>query len=103
MLTANEILDTHTTKSGKVKQINLRERLDQLEIMTELPDDLPTSVIDKLTTSGEIVIHYVGSCRNDGNMLRPEQMLRMLEQQKKNTDGSSLQLGHVHRQQLILT
>ncbi|EKV02571.1 radical SAM-linked protein/radical SAM family uncharacterized protein [Leptolyngbya sp. PCC 7375] len=103
ILATDEIIDTHTTKSGKVKQINLRERLHTVEIVGTLPTHLPSSVIHKLTTTGDVVIRYVGSCRNDGNMLRPEQMLRMLERQQEDTTASSLVLGHVHRQQLILT
>ncbi|MEM9265094.1 MAG: TIGR03960 family B12-binding radical SAM protein [Cyanobacteria bacterium P01_F01_bin.13] len=102
VLATSEIIDIHTTKSGKVKQINLRERLYMLEIINDLPAHLPNSVIDKLTAAGDIVIHYVGSCRNDGNMLRPEQMLRMLEQQQGDSVSVPLVLGHVHRQQLIL-
>ena len=100
ILAAEEILDTHTTKSGKVKQINLRERLQSLEIVNSLPGNLPDSVIHKLKTTGDILIRYVGSCRNDGNMLRPEQLTRMLERQLP--EGQTLLLGHVHRQQLIM-
>ncbi|NEZ56682.1 TIGR03936 family radical SAM-associated protein, partial [Adonisia turfae] len=103
ILATDEIIDTHTTKSGKVKQINLRERLHTVEVVGTLPSHLPSRVIHKLTTTGDVVIRYVGSCRNDGNMLRPEQMLRMLERQQEDTTASSLVLGHVHRQQLILT
>ena len=100
LLAADEILDTHTTKSGKVKQINLRERLHSLEIVNSIPDNLPDSVIHKLKTTGDVVIRYVGSCRNDGNMLRPEQLARMLERQLP--EGQTLLLGHVHRQRLIM-
>ncbi|MEM8610535.1 MAG: TIGR03960 family B12-binding radical SAM protein [Cyanobacteria bacterium P01_H01_bin.105] len=104
ILSTEKILDTHTTKSGKVKEINLRERLHTLELVHELPAGLPSSVIHKLSTTGDIVIRYVGSCRNDGTMLRPEQMLRMLERQQIDSDTiSTLLLGHVHRQRLILT
>nr|WP_250564784.1 TIGR03960 family B12-binding radical SAM protein [Adonisia turfae] len=103
ILATDEIIDTHTTKSGKVKQINLRERLHTVEVVGTLPSHLPSRVIHKLTTTGDVVIRYVGSCRNDGNMLRPEQMLRMLERQQEDATASSLVLGHVHRQQLILT
>ncbi|MEM9806063.1 MAG: TIGR03960 family B12-binding radical SAM protein [Cyanobacteria bacterium P01_D01_bin.56] len=101
ILELEEVLDTHTTKSGKVKQVNLRERLQLLEIVTELPDHLPSSVRQKLRNSGDTIIRYVGSCRNDGNMLRPEQLLRMLERQQGDTP-QPLTLGHIHRQRLIL-
>ena len=103
ILATDTILDTHTTKSGKVKQINLRERLHLLELVDQLPADLPSSVSQKLST-GNVVIRYVGSCRNDGTMLRPEQMLRMLERQQiESKPIFTLSLGHVHRQRLILT
>ncbi|MEM6253868.1 MAG: TIGR03960 family B12-binding radical SAM protein [Cyanobacteria bacterium P01_D01_bin.156] len=101
VLEAQEILDTHTTKSGKVKQINLRERLQSLELVAQIPKNLPRSVAQKLTSSGDVVIRYVGSCRNDGNMLRPEQLLRMLEMQRQDEE-QKITLGHVHRQRLIL-
>lgn len=102
ILATDSIPDIHTTKSGKVKHINLRERLQTLEIVDTLPEHLPSSVLQKLTNAGDIVLRYVGSCRNDGNLLRPEQMLRMLERQQGDPNGPSLVLGHVHRQQLIL-
>ncbi|MEM9980331.1 MAG: TIGR03936 family radical SAM-associated protein, partial [Cyanobacteria bacterium P01_D01_bin.2] len=35
ILAADKIMDIHKTKSGKVKQINLRERLHQLEIVAD--------------------------------------------------------------------
>ncbi|MEO0868498.1 MAG: TIGR03936 family radical SAM-associated protein, partial [Cyanobacteria bacterium J06642_11] len=100
ILGAEEILATHTTKSGKVKQINLRERLQQLALVTHLPESLPQTVAQKLTDAGDVVICYVGSCRNDGNMLRPEQVLHMFELQQN--EEQVLNLGHVHRQRLIL-
>ncbi|MEA5462248.1 TIGR03960 family B12-binding radical SAM protein [Leptothoe sp. PORK10 BA2] len=100
ILATDEIPDTHITKSGKVKQINLRERLHKLEIVTTLPSTLPPSVIRYLSTRGKTVVRYVGSCRNDGNMLRPEQLIHMLERQQEQ--AAPLHLGHVHRQRLIL-
>ena len=100
ILATDEISDTHTTKSGKVKQINLRERLNTLEIVPELPNSLPPSVLNRLSSGDATVVRYVGSCRNDGNMLRPEQLLRMLERQQK--EANPLHLVHVHRQQLLL-
>ncbi|MBT9313289.1 TIGR03960 family B12-binding radical SAM protein [Leptothoe kymatousa] len=102
ILSQAEILATHTTKSGKVKQINLRERLHQLEMVTELPAHLPSSVKQKLIASGDVVVRYVGSCRNDGNMLRPEQVLRMFEMQQPGDGDHTIALGHVHRQTLML-
>ncbi|MEO1507324.1 MAG: TIGR03960 family B12-binding radical SAM protein [Cyanobacteria bacterium J06633_23] len=99
ILATDEISDTHTTKSGKIKQINLRERLHRLEIITALPSNLPSSVSNRLSSGDSTVVRYVGSCRNDGNMLRPEQLLRMLERQQEETNP--LHLVHVHRQRLL--
>ncbi|MEL7507934.1 MAG: TIGR03960 family B12-binding radical SAM protein [Cyanobacteria bacterium J06554_1] len=99
ILATDEISDTHTTKSGKIKQINLRERLHRLEIVTALPSNLPSSVSNRLSSGDSTVVRYVGSCRNDGNMLRPEQLLRMLERQQEETNP--LHLVHVHRQRLL--
>ncbi|MEL6229498.1 MAG: TIGR03960 family B12-binding radical SAM protein [Cyanobacteria bacterium J06627_3] len=99
ILATDEISDTHTTKSGKIKQINLRERLHRLEIVTALPSNLPSSVSNRLSSGDSTVVRYVGSCRNDGNMLRPEQLLRMLERQQEEINP--LHLAHVHRQRLL--
>lgn len=57
---------TQTTKSGKVQEVNLRDRLFELELLNQLPM--------------EAEFRYIGSCRNDGTMLRPEQMVYMLAQ-----------------------
>ena len=45
-----------------------------------------------------VVLRYVGSCRNDGTQLRPQQVIFMLEQ----VEGVEFQLKSVHRQRLIL-
>jgi radical SAM-linked protein len=80
-----------TTKSGKKKQVNLRDRLFELEVK-----ELQT----RREVEGDftVVLRYVGSCRNDGTLLRPEHLVYMLEQ----VSGQELQLLHSHRQQLIL-
>lgn len=84
VLASAEILWEKTTKSGKKKTVNLRDRLFSLSL---------ESVDDHTATLG-----YIGSCRNDGTMLQPEQVILMLEW----VSGKELDLLKVHRQQLIL-
>lgn len=84
ILTSEAIWWEKTTKSGKKKQVNLRDRLFELEL-------------DK-SHGDEVVLRYVGSCRNDGTLLRPEYLVWMLEQVAQR----ELQLSHAHRQRLIL-
>jgi radical SAM family uncharacterized protein/radical SAM-linked protein len=75
-----------TTKSGKVQTINLRDRLFDLTLL-EIND--PTH---------QATLRYLGSCRNDGTMLRPDHVIHMLEAQAK----TEIQLLKVHRLQLLL-
>ena len=82
-----EIWQQHTTKSGVNKLVNLCDRLLELDLVKIVTNDNST-----------VVLRYVGSCRNDGNILRPEQILFMLEQ----VVGVEFQLLHVHRNQLLL-
>lgn len=86
VLSCPEISWEQTSKKGKVKQVNLRDRLFDLELL-EVSDSEPTAVI-----------RYVGSCRNDGTNLRPDRVVYMLESLGKEP----CQLLQVHRQQLIL-
>ncbi len=78
------ILWEQTTKSNKKKQVNLKERLFELEVQEFQAD--------------AVVLRYVGSCRNDGTLLRPEHLVYMLEQMS----GRELQLVGSLRNQLIL-
>lgn len=80
-----EFLWEKTTKSGKKVEVNLRDRLFALSLV---------SLLDNHSAK----LSYVGSCRNDGTMLQPEQVLYCLEQ----VAGRELSLGKVHRQRLIL-
>ena len=89
VLSSQEVIQDKTTKSGKNTQINLRERLYELEI-------LPTP--DSSLEGSNIKLRYVGSCVNDGTLLRPEQMVFMLER----VSGVELQLSKVVRSRLIL-
>jgi radical SAM family uncharacterized protein/radical SAM-linked protein len=78
----------HTTKSGKRKMINLRERLLELELIKPIIHE----------QRQEAVLRYVGTCRNDGHILRPEHVIYMLEQ----IGNTELHLQHIHRQNLLL-
>ena len=82
-----EISWEKTTKSGKKQIVNLRDRLFDLKIKSA--DNLPAN---------EMTLQYIGSCRNDGTKLAPEQIIYMLEQFAQ----VEIQLLQVHRQQLIL-
>ncbi len=82
---STEIRQTQTTKSGKIREVNLRERLYELELLP-------------VTSETELELRYVGSCANDGTLLRPEQLVFMLEQ----FAGMELRMMHVVRSRLIL-
>jgi radical SAM family uncharacterized protein/radical SAM-linked protein len=83
VLATTEIIQNQTTKSGKVKDVNLRERLFELELL--------------VAENQSAEIRYIGSCRNDGTMLRPEQVVYMLSEMA----GSSLELVSALRLRLI--
>ncbi|KAI9132534.1 TIGR03960 family B12-binding radical SAM protein [Acaryochloris sp. CCMEE 5410] len=82
ILETKEILFEQTTKSGKQKVVNLRDRLFSLNLGTDNPTQ----------------INYIGSCRNDGTILRPEHLMFMLE----HISGKPIILTQIHRRQLIL-
>lgn len=105
VLAAEEIMTTKTTKSGKTKSVDLRSRLFELGFLdAEALANLPQSVRDRLTppdnvsSTTQAVLRYVGSCRNDGTLLKPQNMLTMLE----SVSNQELRLGAVHRVQLML-
>ncbi|MHC5598024.1 MAG: TIGR03960 family B12-binding radical SAM protein [Nostoc sp.] len=83
-----EIWYEQTTKSGKSQLINLRDRLFELELVET----------HKSAESMSSVIRYLGSYRQDGLLLRPEQILFMLEA----VASIEFQLLHIHRNRLIL-
>jgi radical SAM-linked protein len=81
---SREILWEKTTKSRKKQVVNLRERLFALNLVS---------------VEGEIAeLRFIGSCRNDGTKLSPENLIYMLE----TNENREFQLLQVHRQQLIL-
>jgi radical SAM family uncharacterized protein/radical SAM-linked protein len=86
--TTSDFPQEHTTKSGKTKMINLRERLREMEL-------IEPSTHEK---SQEVVLRYVGTCRNDGHILRPEHVIYMLEK----VGNTEFHLQHIHRQNLLL-
>ncbi|MCC5620008.1 TIGR03960 family B12-binding radical SAM protein [Nostoc sp. CHAB 5715] len=84
----DELWYEHTTKSGKSQLINLRDRLFELELVENYK-----SIAESIS-----VIRYVGSYRQDGFLLRPEQILFMLGM----VASGEFQLLHIHRNRLIL-
>ncbi|PMB05526.1 B12-binding domain-containing radical SAM protein [Fischerella thermalis CCMEE 5328] len=84
----SELWYEQTTKSGKTQLVNLRDRLFEMELVET------TDVV----TQSALSLRYLGSCRPDGTLLRPEQVLFMLEQ----VSGQELQLLQIHRQRLLL-
>ncbi len=85
VLASQEIIQDKKSKSGKNTQINLRDRLYELELL-------------KGAGEKDVELKYVGSCANDGTLLRPEQMVFMFEQ----VSGVELQLVKVVRSRLII-
>jgi radical SAM family uncharacterized protein/radical SAM-linked protein len=79
-----EILMRKKTKSGKWVTVNLCDRLFELSLL---------SVLDQ-----SVILRYVGSCRNDGTLLQPEQVIYMLEKITQR----EFDLLRVHRQGLFL-
>ncbi|QLE50480.1 TIGR03960 family B12-binding radical SAM protein [Nostoc sp. C057] len=84
----DELWYEHTTKSGKSQLINLRDRLFELELL-----ETHKGIAESIS-----VIRYVGSYRQDGFLLRPEQILFMLG----IVGSGEFQLLHIHRNRLIL-
>ncbi|AFZ57928.1 DUF2344 domain-containing protein [Anabaena cylindrica FACHB-243] len=84
----DEILSDHTTKSGKHQIINLRDRLFEIELVSAHNSE----------SESKAVLRYLGSCRPDGVILRPEQILTILE----TVAGAEFHLLHIHRNRLVL-
>lgn len=79
-----EIYWDKMTKSGKIETINLRDRLFELELDSY--------------ENEQVVLRYVGSCRNDGTLLQPSLVVYMLEK----VSQQDIQLLKIHRQKMIL-
>jgi radical SAM-linked protein len=84
----------HTTKSGKTHDVNLRDRLHKLELVEQKPESSASG-----KSEGTAILRYTGSCRSDGNLLKPEHLVFMLEQ----VSQQEIQLVQVQRSQLILS
>jgi radical SAM family uncharacterized protein/radical SAM-linked protein len=91
ILAQSELWIEKQTKSGKLKQINLREQLFELHY-------LATGLMDDPLDATSAKLSYVGSCRNDGTFLRPDQVVHVLEQ----ISGREFQLQRIQRSRLIL-
>jgi radical SAM family uncharacterized protein/radical SAM-linked protein len=86
----------HTTKSGKTQDVNLRDRLYKLELVEQKSES--STRASGGTSEGRAVLRYTGSCRSDGNLLKPEHIVFMLEQ----VSQQEIQLLQIERSQLIL-
>ncbi|NES03567.1 MAG: DUF2344 domain-containing protein, partial [Okeania sp. SIO2F4] len=108
---SESILWEQTTKSGKVKVVNLRDRLFELEFLEystalnyycrdrDVACNFPTRSYESnwnYETDG--IIRYVGSYQNDGTLLRPQNIIYMLEEVSK----LEFELLYTHRQKLFL-
>jgi radical SAM family uncharacterized protein/radical SAM-linked protein len=82
---SSAIIWSKTTKKGKKQEVNLCDRLFALDIESILPNN-------------SVVLRYLGSCRNDGTKISPENIIYMLEK----TTNKEFELLQIHRQQLIL-
>lgn len=77
-----------TTKSGKTTQVNLLDWLDQVQLIDSTGQSKGESA----------VLQFRGLCRNDGQQLRPEHLVWLLEQ----ATGQAISLVRSHRLQLLL-
>lgn len=84
----NEIIWQQITKSGKSQLVNLRDRLFELELIAT----------KDIAIEPTAILRFVGSCRPDGVLLRPEQILFMLE----SVASTEFNLLHIQRNRLIL-
>lgn len=120
ILAQTELMYEHQTKSQKSQWINLRERLDHLEFLginleqqpvasmtyRAAPEPSHTSELETHpelresfhTYPARITVQYQGACRADGTSLKPDHVIRMLEQ----ISGLELQLLKTHRLALVL-
>jgi radical SAM-linked protein len=90
-----EILSAHTTKSGKQQLINLRVTEGQRSYRLWEIELVSSSHRESDSTA---VLRYLGVCRPDGVILRPEQILSMLE----TVANGEFHLLHIHRKRLVI-
>ncbi len=95
------ILWEQKTKSGKIKVVNLRDRLFELEFL-EYPKGLDSYLLKLIGSDWNYetdgMIRYVGSYQNDGTLLRPQNIIYLLEQ----VSQLEFDLLNVHRKKLFL-
>ncbi|BAQ66711.1 TIGR03960 family B12-binding radical SAM protein [Geminocystis sp. NIES-3709] len=84
---SKEILMQKTAKTGKKKMVNLRENLEKISLIDENWEELD-----------QVKINYIGSAKNDGTLLTPEQVCFMLEQ----VNQEKISLIKAHRESIIL-
>ncbi|WP_373479781.1 TIGR03960 family B12-binding radical SAM protein [Geminocystis sp.] len=84
---SSEIIMEKTAKTGKKKMVNLRENLDKISLID-----------DNFQESDTVTINYLGSAKNDGSLLTPDQVCFMLEQ----ISGENLSIIKAHREGIIL-
>ena len=84
---SSEIMMEKTAKTGKKKIVNLRDNLSNISL-----------VDNNFTESERVNIKYIGSAKNDGSLLTPDQVCYMLEQ----ISAENLSLIKAHREKIIL-
>ncbi|MGD1902164.1 MAG: TIGR03960 family B12-binding radical SAM protein [Geitlerinemataceae cyanobacterium] len=98
ILAETEVMSQRTNKKGKVRTFNLRERLFELEVVESNGAGDPDRA----------KIRYRGTSYNDGNLLRPSQVVEMFDRVIAAIDPlaedavSQFSLLHVHREALLL-
>jgi radical SAM-linked protein len=97
VMALEECLWEKKTKSGKTQVINLRERLHELALVTA-DQPLPPG-LEYVQGEYGVWLRAVGNCRNDGNLLRPEQVVTLVDQ----VAGQTVGLQHVHRSRLMFS
>lgn len=99
VLNQSEFWVEHTTKSGKLQSINVRDRLFFMALASEPLDTIPMPFAAGIMAVSPTVIQFQGICRNDGTLLRPDHVIKMLEAIAQR----SLRLFHIHRDELVLS
>ena len=100
VMALEEFLWQKTTKSGALQMVDLRERLHDLVVVGAdhpLPPGLEYSRDHEPNDHESAWLRVLGNCRNDGNLLRPDHVVSMVEQ----VADHPLQLQQVHRSRLI--
>jgi radical SAM-linked protein len=80
----SEFIYQKKTKSGKIRELDLRKLLFELEL--------------KEVSTDTAKIYYLGSCLGDGTTLSPENLMIMFEEISQR----ELELLHIHRVNLLI-